>query len=118
MLLIQSIMSRETLYFQGSGSNRDSLRDIDGFLLTLVKLRHNPGFKQLGHQFGVADTTASRNFQKWIHCLYCFFRDTELSYWQTKAEVQATMPKAFRDHPDFCRVRVRMSRFYLNIHII
>ena len=74
---------------------------MDEFLMVLMKLRLNLLNEDLGYRFGVASSTVSRNFHKWLEVMY--MRLKPMIRWPDKETVHKTLPNCFKKH--YFRVR-------------
>lgn len=65
--------------------------------LTLMKLRLNLSFIDLGYRFGIDETTASRYFHRCIFILFKLFNNSKLVHWPDKREhLLSNIPSYFR----------------------
>ena len=64
------------------------------FVMALTKLWLNLGDQDLSYQFGVSQSTISRNMKKWIDIL--FVRLSPLIKWPDREELLRTLPMDFR----------------------
>lgn len=78
-----------------SHSQNCSLTKFQQFALTLMKLRHNFPFEDLGHRFSISRTTASRCFYSCIDVLYK--RLKKLIIWPERENLIKTMPQSFKE---------------------
>lgn len=67
------------------------------FLLTLMKLRLNLSYYDLGFRFGVCRTTVARIFKKWIYIMNTKMSES-LIKWPDRDAIQRTTPFCFRVH--------------------
>lgn len=75
-------------------TQKTKLTQFQEFVLTLIKLRLDLPFKDLGYRFGISATTVSRIFSKWLTIL-----DARLScliMWPDRDSLWKTMPQCFR----------------------
>lgn len=68
---------------------------FEQFLMVLMKLRLNLCDEDLGHRFGVSQSTVSKTFKRWINILYV--RLQPLIRWPTRDELKDTMPLDFKN---------------------
>lgn len=65
--------------------------------LTLMKLRLNTSFTDLGYRFGIDETTASRYFHRCIFILFKLFSNSKLVYWPDERQnLLLNVPSYFR----------------------
>lgn len=64
-------------------------------LLTLMKLRKNFDFIELGYKFNINRQTASNVFFKCLFVLY--FKLKHLVHWPKRQQMWKTMPQSFKD---------------------
>ena len=81
-----------------------TLSQLNEFVLTLMKLRRNLSFFDLGVRFGVSHSTAARIFWEWIHCLDAFYSDIQPALFVSKDGITRTLPPSFSTHPTFRHV--------------
>ena len=62
--------------------------------MTLMKLRLNLFDQDIGYRFGVSQSTASKNFRKWINA--CYIRLRPLIKWPRHEQLSKTMPEEFK----------------------
>ncbi|XP_072375366.1 uncharacterized protein [Diabrotica undecimpunctata] len=86
----------------------------DQILLTLVKLRLNPDFNDLGYRFGVSPTTASSYFKKIIGIMCIRFK--RFVRWPEREILLKTMPKCFK-HSDHEKTTVIIDCFEMKIQV-
>lgn len=72
-----------------------SLPVFEQVLLTLMKLRLNSDFRDLGDRFGISNTTASAYFKNIIGVMYDRLRS--LIIWPTREILKSTMPPCFTE---------------------
>lgn len=85
-----------------NASGTNSLRHMDQFLMTLMRLKLGLVLEDLCFRFSVSKATCSRIVNKWINHLYIHL--SFLVYWPTRGQINATMPADFRK--SFPRTRV------------
>lgn len=71
------------------------LSKFQQLILTLMKLRLNLQFTDLGNRFLCHRTTAARIFDNTIHVLYCRFKN--LVVWPERENLQVNMPSCFKN---------------------
>lgn len=64
--------------------------------LTLMKLRLNLKFTDLGYRFQVDETTASRYFHRCIYILHILFSDSKLVHWPERTDLLKNIPSYFQ----------------------
>jgi hypothetical protein len=72
------------------------LTSFEWFILTMMRLRLDLPYFDLGYRFGVSDTTASRIFSKWISVME--LRLSFLIVWPDRDSLRKTMPFCFQCH--------------------
>lgn len=65
------------------------------FLLTLMKLRNNFSFRELGFKFNISESTASHYFHKCLFVMYCKLKN--LIVWPTREQLWETTPAEFKE---------------------
>lgn len=65
------------------------------FLLTLMKLRNDFSFRELGYKFNVSESTASHYFHKCLFVMYCKLK--HLIVWPTREQLWETTPAEFKE---------------------
>lgn len=66
-------------------------------VLTLMKLRLNSSFTDLGYRFGIDETTAARYFYRCIFILFKLFSSSKLIHWPEEREnLLMNVPNYFR----------------------
>lgn len=65
-------------------------------VLTLMKLRLNLTFTDIGYRFQIDETTASRYFHRCIFILFKLFENSQLIYWPQKKNLLLNTPSYFR----------------------
>ncbi|XP_056637412.1 uncharacterized protein LOC130445669 isoform X1 [Diorhabda sublineata] len=88
--LFQIILELTKSYIQGNVS----LPAEDQILLTLVKIRLNLDFEDIGYRFFVHPTTASSCFENVIHIMARRFKN--LIVWPKRSVLQKTTPHCFK----------------------
>ena len=83
--------------------NQCKLTLQEQFLLTLMRLRLNLNFEDLGYRFGIHQSTVTRYFSKWIDVMYVRL-STNFMVWPARDELRLTMPMFFRKHFRRCVV--------------
>ena len=78
------------------------LRPVDEFFIVLCSLRRGFSERHLPNLYGVAQSTVSRLFIRWINFMY--FKFGRVCIWPSKAIVQQTMPADFREKSPSTRV--------------
>ena len=81
----------------------------DELLLTLIKLRHDFPESDLGHRFGVTQSTVSRIFSACLRCLYFSFK--EVNIWPSRELVNHYMPEVFKTKYPKTRVVIDATEF-------
>ena len=79
--------------------------------MTLMRLRHNFSFQDLGYRFSVHTSTASRTFDCVINVL--FIKLQHLVSWPDRDALLATMPMCFRKHCPKCTVIIDCFEIFL-----
>ncbi|XP_030015473.1 uncharacterized protein LOC115436698 [Sphaeramia orbicularis] len=74
------------------------LLPIDEFFLFLTYLSTGSTQTELGHQFNIHRTTASRIITSWANFLYCLLG--AVCIWMTPEEITAKLPPEFKDYAD------------------
>lgn len=72
---------------------------LSGFqmvVLTLMKLRLNLSFTDLGYRFEIDETTASRYFHRCVYILFKLFNKTKLLHWPARQNLLQNIPSYFR----------------------
>lgn len=64
--------------------------------LTLIKLRLNPSFTDIGYRFQVDETTAARYFYRCLFILFKLFKKSKLVYWPQERKNLLNTPSYFR----------------------
>lgn len=67
----------------------------DQFFMTIIKLRLNLGFTNLGHLFGISQQNAAQLFSDWIS--YMFYTLGSISIWPSRDIIYGKMPQDFRE---------------------
>lgn len=65
-------------------------------VLTLMKLRLNANFTDLGYRFQIVGNTASRTFHRCIYILFTKFKDTKIVHWPEENGLIFSTPSYFR----------------------
>ena len=81
----------------------------DDLLLCLVNLRHDFPESDLAMRFGVDQSTVSRTFSCYIHCMY--FSMKEVDIWPSRALVQRFLPDVFKEKYPHTRVIIDATEF-------
>lgn len=66
------------------------------FTLTLIKLRLNSTFTDIGYRFQIDETTASRYFHRCIFILFKLFNESTLVHWPERKNLLLNIPSYFR----------------------
>ena len=77
-------------------TGKSSLSSFQKLLLTLMRLRNNLSFPDLGYRFEIHPTTVSRIFNRVLDLL--FIKLKLLIKWPERAALKKTMPMVFRKH--------------------
>lgn len=72
---------------------KSSLTTWQSFILTLMKLRLNPSFKDLSYRFDISEKTASRIFYSYLRAIYYAVGDIE---WPENESIRESMPNSFK----------------------
>lgn len=75
---------------------RCKLSQFQMLILTLMKLRLNLSFTDLGYRFQIDETTASRYFYRCLFILYKLFNETTLIHWPERKNLLMNVPSYFR----------------------
>ncbi|XP_065301299.2 uncharacterized protein [Dermacentor albipictus] len=91
-----------------SYSGKHSLTQFQEMVLFLMRMRLGCPFQDLAYRFDIAQSTASRIFDRWLDV--CFDRLGLLVRWPEKEEIMKTMPMAFVENFGL-KVRVILDCF-------
>lgn len=74
---------------------RCKLSQFQMLILTLMKLRLNLSFTDLGYRFQIDETTASRYFHRCLFVLFKLFNETKLIHWPERKNLLMNVPSYF-----------------------
>lgn len=92
--LLDSVFKLVEIYLPEHGNAK--LSPFQMFVLTLMKLRLNLTFTDLGYRFQVDDVTVSRYFHKCIYILFRLFHGSQLLHWPERSNLSFNTPNYFR----------------------
>lgn len=92
--LLNSLFKLVETYLPEHGNAK--LSPFQMLVLTLMKLRLNLTFKDLGYRFQIDECTASRYFHKCIYILFRLFRNSKLLHWPERSTLHFNTPSYFR----------------------
>lgn len=72
------------------------LSQFQMIVLTLMKLRLNANFTDLGYRFQIAGNTASKTFHRCVYILFRKFKNSKIIYWPEKKNLIFSTPSYFR----------------------
>ena len=72
------------------------LSNFQCFIITLMKLRLNLGFEDIGYRFSVFKLTVCRIFKQWID--YMNIRLKFLIHWPDRETIWKSLPSCIRDY--------------------
>lgn len=93
-----------------SGVRKCSLRLLDQFLMTLMRLRLGLVITDLSFRFSIPKSTCSRIINKWVDILHS--RLSSLIYWPTRGQVNATMPSDVKERFPMTRVIIDCTELF------
>ena len=91
-------------------SRKGSLRLIDQFLMTLMRLRLGLVIVDLSFRFAIPTSTCSRIINKWVDILHV--RLSSLIYWPTRGQINATMPSDVQERFPKTRVIIDCTELF------
>lgn len=92
-------------------SHKSSLAPFQQVMMTLMRLRHNFPFQDIGYRFSIHASTASRLFNHVIDVL--FVKLKPLITWPERDILLSTMPMCFRKHCPKCTVIIDCFEIFL-----
>lgn len=93
-----------------SSVRKCSLRLIDQFLMTLMRLRLGLVLTDLSFRFSIPKSTCSRIINKWVDILHV--RLSSLIYWPTRGQINATMPSDVKERFPMTRVIIDCTELF------
>lgn len=97
--MIRVTSAREVSVAEKRTSNKSTkLLPIDELFLFLNYLSTGCTQRELGHQFNIHRTTASRIITTWANFLYCLLG--AVCIWMTPEEITANLPPEFKEYAD------------------
>ena len=93
-----------------------TLSRSDELFLTLIKLRRDCPFADLGMRFGLSMSSVGRIFTTWLMLMFRKFKESaKLPAWPSREQVKITMPQPFKDLFPSTRVIIDCTEFPVEV---
>ena len=87
-------MLKGVIEFVAPKDQNTKLCSFQEFMVTVIKLRHNPSSQDLAYRCDVSSSTVSRILLKWLTAMYV--RLKSMIVWPERDHLRRTMPNCFR----------------------
>ena len=113
--LFQFLLSHLSVYYSSVKPNQKKISPFDGLLMVLMRLRLNLRIEDLSYRFGIALSTVSDIFQKWIEVMFIHLKF--LIKWPTQEAARTNMPQLFKDLYPRTRCIIDCSETFIERHV-